>query len=248
MKPLAWGTSRVSIPVSGYVRKPPDRDTDIQRQKDALFTIGRLIRETRIEAYVYNEIRLEVKYAGPSFCDALYGCVIKCCEPALERSKFRGTIDLVDWFSKGGKKDRRAGKKLGEANQISFLSWLTELSATDVELLVRHAPEIRLTEFEVGSLKDMAKFQYLCRRSQSPENYPDMFHLWTADRNMCDVFLTLERRSRNFAAQISKEKNNSFCLTTEVLNPLELLEKMDVKDTDPVPMQEGRFYSLFDEF
>jgi hypothetical protein len=53
-----WGATQ-TVSVDRFIRKKPHEDTENQNQKDALFTIDRLIREGRIQAYDYIEIRFE---------------------------------------------------------------------------------------------------------------------------------------------------------------------------------------------
>jgi hypothetical protein len=243
---LRWGgRDNVSI-IHGIVRKAPDRNADYQKQIDALFTVGRLIRAGHFEAYSYNEIECERlrDRVGLGVCNALRGCSIYNCPPAVMRSRFRGTIDFTDAISKGGKKDARRKVALGNANQIAFLKWLFELTKQHAELLISHAALLGLTEFDIGSLKGVEWFQFLCQRSGSAENYPDIFHLWAAERNALDVFLTLDGRLPKFLKQVRNEKNKSIAIKTDVLRPLDLLQKLGIDNLDPVPMEPGRFYHL----
>jgi hypothetical protein len=243
---VRWGDTDHVLPVQGFVRKSPDKDPDYQRQKEALFTIGRLIREGRIEAYNYIEILFEGMRGSTQLhiCNAQQGCNIHECRPALERSKFRWTINFRDTISKGGKKDRKTGVELGEANQIAFLEWLFSANKEYINALISHAALINLDEFEVASLKKLDWFKFLCQRSGSRENYPDVFHLWTAERNGLDAVLTLEKRLPNLVSGVRKEKVKRITITTEVLRPLELLQKLGIERPDPVPMAADRFYNL----
>ena len=174
---VRWGDTDQVLPVHGLIRKMPDVNLDYQRQKEALFTIGRLIREGRIEAYVYTEILFE-RMRGSGWVqefNALQNCKIHECNPALERSKFRSTLNFREAISKGGKKDRKAGVELGETSQIAFFEWLCSLRKEHIDVLIQHAAQIGLPEFEVESLRNIGWFQFLCQRSGSPENYPDVF-------------------------------------------------------------------------
>ena len=77
-------------------------------------------------------------------CNALSGCHIHECPPAVNRGKFRNTVDIVDWLSKGGKKDRKKGTALGSANQLAFLTWLYNLGTDQVAVLLTHAQALGL--------------------------------------------------------------------------------------------------------
>lgn len=245
---IEWGTTKHTVEVHGFARKASQRDPDYQKQIDALFTVGRLIREGRITAYDSWEIRIERNrgYSDLPVCNALWNCRIALCSSPLERSKFRMTRNITDWFAKGGKKDRRAGVELGSANQLAFLSWLCSLTKDQVEAILSHARLLKLSQFEMESLRDIGWFQHLCRRAASEENFPDVFHLWTAKRSGLDAFLTLERKLPNIVSSVEKERRTRFKVGVEVFRPLELLNAFGITELDPVPMEFGRFYGWFD--
>jgi hypothetical protein len=241
-----WGTRELTFAIQGFRRKAGCR-ADYQAEIDALFTIGRLIGERSIEAFEYVEIsfeRLRARTAGwGSICNALRGCEIKACAPAVERSAIVSTINFVDAMSKGGKKDRARGVPLGSANQISCFKWLLALKKEHIEAIRQNNSKVlHFTDFDLESLSQIEWFQFLCQRCGSEENFPDVFHLWTAERNNMDVFLTLEKRFPNFIAGVKKEKDRRIEIRTEVLRPLGLLEKLGIEKLDPVPMEPGRFY------
>jgi hypothetical protein len=244
---VRFGHRTQVVGVHGLIRKAPGASADQQKQEEALFTIGRLIREGQIRAFEYNEIHFErVRIAAPiEEFNALRGCTIDQCAPALERSRFERTISLRDMFSKGGKKDRRKFGEVGAAGQIGFMEFLCTLPEEHVdELIEQHASLLGLTDFEVDSLRNIHWFQVLCGRSQSRENYPDVFHLWTAERNGLDAVLTLERGLPNLVRRVRNEKKKQIEIRTEVLRPLDLLHKLNIQKPDPVPMDAGRFYHL----
>src|SRR5438876_12174695 len=93
---VRWGDVTEPLPVQGLIRKRLDEDTENQNQKNALFTVGRLIREGRIEAYDYVEINFERMRGRPPIqqFNALQNCKIHRCAPAVERSRFRQTINF----------------------------------------------------------------------------------------------------------------------------------------------------------
>jgi hypothetical protein len=245
--PVRWaGRSSVSK-IYGLKRKPPARDEDYQKQMEAMFTVGRMIREGKIAAYTYVELEFE-RFRGRvevQEFNALRGYTIHKCDPAIRRSQFVGTTDFQAFIAKGGRKDRRSGAPLGEENQTTFLKWLYGLDKELVDALVDHASVIGLNQFEIDSLRDLEWFQLVCKRSRSPENYPDVFHLWTAERNRLDTFLTLEKKLPNLVDQVRNEKRCGISVSTQVLRPLALLEKLGVAGPDPVPIEIDRFYNLY---
>jgi hypothetical protein len=246
---MHWGGTYQVSDVRGFTRKKPHRDVNYQLQMEALFTIGRLIRENAITAYTCWELECEKfrDQIGLGVCNALKGCKVHKCQAAINRSVFRQTTNLEDAFAKGGIKERKAGVELGEANQIAFLIWLRALTKTMVDEVIRNAALVKLADFDIDSLKNIAWFQFLCERSGSPENYPDVFHLWTAEHNGFNALLTLETKLPNFVCRIRNEKTRAIEINTEVLRPLDLLKKLGIQNPDPVPMDDGRFYH-FHEF
>jgi hypothetical protein len=238
------GDMRQTLDIHGFKRKVSYKSKEYQDQIDALFTVGRLINEKKIIAYDYIEILFErwrdfIKI--PEF-NAIKGCdILRCCS-VLERSKFRSSVNFIDTVSKGGKKDRKSNVDLGEANQIAFFEWLNGLEKKYVDLFIQSASKIGLTDFEVISLKNLDWFKFLCQRSGSTENFPDIFHLWTAERNKFDVFLTLEKKLPNLLFSIKNENRQRVQIKTKVLRPLDLLHQLGIKNPDPVPMEKDRFY------
>ena len=231
--------------VHGVRRKIPKVKPELQAQINALPTVGRLIREGIIIAYEYREIWCErIRYrALLPYGNALRDCEIATCNSPLDRTKFRRTSNIGQYLAKGGKKDQKSAVA-GTASQIAFLKFLFELEPGSVEALILNAQLLRLTEFEIESLRNLKWFQFLCERSQSSENYRDVFHLWAAERNGLEVFLILEERLPNLVSRVRSEKIRSIEIRTQVLRPLQLLSRLGIEQLDPVQVELGRFYNL----
>jgi|AntRauTorckE6833_2_1112554.scaffolds.fasta_scaffold07239_2 hypothetical protein len=243
-KVIQWGDLNVSAVVSGFRKKTHD-DHEYQEQIDALFTIGRLIRERKVIGFTYDELDFErIRGPGqePEF-NAFSGCTIERCSSPIERSKFFNTENLAEYVSKGGKNDLKKGAPQTSFSQIAFIDWLLKLSNSDVDTAVKWAEEIGLTIFELESFKRIDWFRFICERFGSRENFPDAFHLWAAERNRIDVFLTLEKKLPNIVQQIERNKNASFTICTKVLRPLEFLKFIGVTELDHVPVKPDRFYT-----
>ena len=249
MQELQFGSLKISGPIHGFRRKPPHENDEYQRQINAIFTIGRLIREGRISVYISNEIQFESYRRRCTIkpFNALKDCNISKCPTPIERSKLRKAI-FSEHVSKGGKKDRAKGVNLGSANQIPFMEWLRNLDETNLRCIREHREILGLTNFEVESLRNIEWYKFICSRFRSSENFPDAFHLWTAERNHMDVFLTLEKRLANLVKQIKGEKNNRITITTEVLRPIEFLCWMGVKKLDEVPIKYDKFYNFLEVY
>jgi hypothetical protein len=238
-----WGDMTSSELVAGVVLKPPHPDKEYQDQMNALFTIGRLIRCGQVRAFTYSELRFEKTRGRPSgCCNALNNCRIEVCASAIERSKLGSTLDTREMMAKGGTQDWKKGIGLGNHSQIAFLIWLYELGAAGRDLFLLHATKLGLTEFEIESLRSLALFKSLCDCAQSSENYPDMFHIWTTERNSLDVFLTLEKSMPQIIQAAKVRKKDAVNLKVEVLRPVELLRKLGISKPDEVPLETGKFY------
>ena len=246
--PVRWGSVESVFEVHGLKRKQPNKSEEYRKQEEAMFTVGRMIREKKIEACTSIEIEFE-RFRGTSEIqefNALQGCTVHPCDPALDRSRFRKTSDFSGFMAKGGKKDRRSGTPGGEATQIAFLEWLCALNKASVNDLIEHAPLMGLSPFEVDSLGNLDWFQLVCKRSGSSENYPDVFHLWTAERHNMHALLTLEKKLPNLVGRVRSEKRSKIEISTEVLRPLDLLQRLGVSDLDPVPIESYHFYNLYE--
>jgi hypothetical protein len=228
--------------VYGFVRKKVDPNIEYQTQIDSLFTLGRLIREKRFEAFSYSELGYESlnRIIGESVFNAMDHCKVTDCPPALWRSRFqRG--NFFDFARKGGKKDQKRGFRT-ELGQIPFMQMLCSLNERGILSLLGMRAILDLTDFEVESVRNLKCFQQLCTISKSPENFPDMFHLWTAQRNHIDVFLTLEKTLPEIAKKIDKSVEIDIEYPTKVLRPVEFLKSVGISNLDPVPIEPDRFY------
>ena len=238
-----WGGFKIADKEIGYKKRQLD-DEEQQKQIDAIPTIGRLIRENAISAFTYNELQFESfrRSVPVQAFYALKGCHIAHCDSPIERSKFRKTIDIDEHVSKGGKKDIKSNGSLGEANQIPFIEWLVQLSEEDVKSIIRNRDGFDLTDFEVESFNQIGWLKFVCGRLQTRESYPDAFHLWAAERNKIDVFLTLEKKLPNNVEQIQNSKNKQYEITTLVLRPIEFLKHVGIVRLDDAEIMPDVFY------
>lgn len=239
-----FGDENQHYEVLGIVRRKAHADAAFQAQIDALLTVGRLIREGRIRAFTYSELDCEKlkQFMGDNMLDALAECRIETCLPAIERSRFLQG-DYFEFARKGGKKDRKRGLDT-HLSQIAFLEMLCDLKDGFLSQWMPIKGLLGLTDFEIESLTNVKCFQIFCQISNSVENYPDMFHLWTAQRNRMDAILTLDDRFANIAKQVYKTGKVPIEFPTQVVRPLELLERLCVNAPDQIPIKYDCFYPL----
>ncbi len=231
-------------PLLGAERVAPFANPEWEAEAEAIYTVGKLIREKKVEAVSSMELKWEAfrDYFGRPPLDALEGCEVGIVPNAIERGKFVGA-SLGDYVKKGGKKDQENGGS--HVSQIAFFKWLCQLGAESVERLLELQGSLKLTEFECESLRGLDWFKALSKRLRSDENLPDAFHLWTAKRNDIGVFLTLDRRLINHAASIEQEKTG-FKLGVKVRSPISFLQDEGVAQPEPYPCHPGQFYTFVD--
>lgn len=245
---ILFGPWKYILSMLGFRRKALHKDASYQSQIDAIFTIGRLIREKKIIPYSSAELQVEsFRRTCPNRLNyAFKSCEIIDCPPPLKRSNFRSTTNFHEYFAKGGKKDKKRGINTEAYTQLSFMEWLLTLDKSSVDLFIENREVVGLSDFEVESMMEISWYQFICGRSNSKENYPDIFHLWTAKRNSIDVFLTLEKKLPNIVEQIRKEKQKTIEISTKVFRPLEFLKWLGLDAPDQVPMEFDRFYNIFE--
>ena len=227
--------------LKGVMRRPKVSEP-LQSNRDAIYTIGRLIREKHLKAYSYTELAAESVrgYYGAKPLNALQDCSILSAEPPINR----GTFFNYGWdgfVRKGGRKDRSTNNIGG--SQVEFLSWVISLGEADVESIISLYGHQVLSDFEIQSLRELDWFRRFAKRFRSSENYPDAFHVWATKRNKLNCFLTLDFKLINTVRQIKKERQGPQ-LETLVISPLELLEELGVSKPDIVPYVFDRFYPM----
>lgn len=242
-----WGDKTIPVRLVGY-RKKVSSNPALQEEIDAIVTVGRLIREGSITAYTYSELRTEAfrRSVTVKAFNSLVGCRINSCPAPIEQGQFRQTAKLAEAIAKGGKKDKKQNENVGDFNQIPYLEWLISLDERAIQFILSQSENIGLTDFEVESFGQIDWFKFVCSRVGSSENYPDAFHLWTAERNKIDVFLTLEKKLPNIINQIKQSTNHKYQLNTSVYRPISFLKSLGISQRDEVPIKAGQFYDFLD--
>lgn len=229
--------------IKGVLRRPKQGELR-QKNLDAIYTVGRLIREGEISAFTYVELLAESMkdYLGGKPLYAFKGCEIQKAHSPIERSKFFN-FGFDGFVRKGGKKDRKQ-KNLG-GSQVEFLEWLCEFERTDIVSLVDTYGDDFLSNFEIESFRELDWFKQFSARLRSSENLPDAFHVWATKRNEISCFLTLDLKLINQVKQIKNEKSG-FKIAPLVLSPVELLRELGVGKQDEIPYEYDRFYKMAD--
>ncbi|WP_421717071.1 hypothetical protein [Arcobacter arenosus] len=221
-KTLKWGNQVLTNDILGYARKPlPDDNSQWKRnQIMCIPTIVNLVYENKLQFFSYNEVKFEgwKKILLEEKGYLLKNVTIEFIEPAIDRSYFQS----MDFF-----------EFIDNKNVIDFCKFLLSLNNADIKNLVRNTSNYpNLTK---KSINNIERFKEICS-GLSDKQLPDAFHLWSAEVNGLDYFLTIDKRFIN-TMNITK-KINLNCLP---ISPEKLLEKLKVKECILMEFQKNKF-------
>ena len=198
----------------------------IKNQVEALPTVMKQAREGKILIYNYIELEFEIM-KGNWFelrggkGDLFKDIKIELLPSAVERSKLY-QMDMSEYLKK--------------ETLIKFCKFLLEVDFKEIEK--RPLLLSKFTDFEKQNLKSLNRFKELCS-SLDETHYPDALHLWTAEVNGLDFFLTSDRKFINVMTQTSLAQ-----LKTKPICPVDLLDFMGIKEREPMPINDYDFQYL----
>lgn len=221
----------ISVEVPGWgnrlalyeIRRAEDaRGRWLQEQAECLPTISRLAVEGVITLCTSDELRNEAWKRPGSFPAPLFGDIFKPVRmdevpPALRRSLFF-QVPMDEYLHRDGLR--------------AFSKWL--LSIDPAKFLSLHADW--LTDFEKYAVGRLGRLHALCD-PVSEKLYGDAFHLWTAETNNLDGFLTMDR---TFAEKIGPHASPS----CRPIYPDALLQTLNVTQRDRLPFSYGKRYYI----
>ena len=222
---VRWSGKTITAPVHGFTRErlPGPNEAWLQEQIEALPTVTRLAREGAIRLFRYIEFELEGLKGKLGLRgligDLLNDVPIDDVPAAIERSNFQQPSN----FEKHADKERL----------IEFCELL--LSPNFDPDQVCRLP-LRFTDFELENLRLLKRFREI-RRALDRNHYPDAFHLWTAETNRLNYFLTTDKKFINLMTHTSKTQG-----PTRVISPADLLRELGVTEWDPLPVNESFHY------
>ena len=166
----------------------PARKDWLQREIECLPRIALLVAQGKVSPCSTSELDAEesriLKFPANPTIDLFSDFEFERLSPPLERSKW--SISRDEYVSK--------------EHVISYCErYLLTLSEERIEALIHSMqdnPGVRLTEFEMKSLRNTSRFKEICRGIHR-NHYPDALHLWTAEENSVERFLTLDKTFRN---------------------------------------------------
>lgn len=226
---LQWGDSVQLINISGYERKPlPGKDQAWKHdQVKCLPTIGRLAKEGIFSVYTYFELQSEGWKRSDSFPaknigNIFSGVTLNHANAAVERSYFF---------------QMELDKYIQTREVIDYCKWL--LTPGIEELADKLSGDIRYPDHLLNNLKGAQRFRDLCN-GLAEKQYPDAFHLWTAEVNGADYFLTIDGKFIRAMVQTKHIR-----LPCKPISPSELLTLLEINERDQFEYREGQFYDIF---
>jgi|SRR5579862_2650217 len=164
-------------------------------QSEAMVGIAQSAREGRVYLFIYNEIETE-NLRGTLFplgvvANCLDGVEIGRVPAAIERSIFQKMP--LDTFTE-------------KSTRVDFCRGLLSLDYR--EFAKRTKLMSMLSDFERRNLESLGRFRELCDNLDET-HYPDALHLWTAEVNNLNFFLTADKKFIN-----AMTETNQVALTT----------------------------------
>lgn len=222
---VPWGDRQETVNVVG-VRGRRQQDGWKQGEIECLPTIVKLARENLLALYLYNEVHFESmmgsRFPGVPFGDLFKGLHFEYVDAAVERSWFFQTP--FDSY-------------IEREMVIEFCKFL--LTQKLEERLGASAFMGRLPPQQAKNLLRLDRFRVICR-NLSEKQLPDALHLWTAEVNGIEFFLTTDKKFVNALTQSSKVE-----LPCLPVFPSDLLTILGVEEREPMPYEPGRFYYLW---
>lgn len=125
---------------------------------------------------------------------------------------------------------------LSKDQVVKFCTWLLNSKAED--LADRLEGQERYPSFLLNNLRRVQRFRDLCN-GLAEKQYPDAFHLWTAEVNGIEYFLTTDKK---FIRAMTETKRLS--LPCRPLSPSDLLYLLEIEDRDPFEYEENQFFNV----
>jgi len=226
--PLNWASSVQWVDVVGYMRKPLPNSKDQWKRKEieCLPTIGRIAREGKISLFTYFELLSEGwkrsgSFPANSIGNIFSGVSINHVDAAVERSYFF---------------QMELGQFIQTEKVIEYCKWLMTPGIEKLADRLSGNPDYPL--WLLNNLRNVQRFRDLCH-GLAEKQYPDALHLWSAEVNGSNLFLTIDGK---FIRAMTKSKNIN--LPCKPVSPAELLDILKIEDKDPFEFREGQFYDI----
>ena len=190
------------------IRTKPPRTDWKQAEIEVLPKVAELIQQGRIQAFTTQELHAEgfrvEKYPSPRYRNIFEACAFNVLPAPLERSKW-GLDD-----------DQLCSKEEVIAYcECFFLTASPERTERFIAGM-RKNPRFTLSGFEEKCLRRSHVFKAISKGIDRT-HYPDALHLWTAEENGLEVFLTHDRKFLNVIARQEVDLRCRVMLPSELL-------------------------------
>jgi hypothetical protein len=181
----------------------PQNELWKQAQSDAIPHIAQLVSDSKVQLFTYTEIEHETLngtlFPSSLATNSLAGIKIEHVPSAIERSKVQQMT--FDTFTL-------------KRTRIDFYRWLIGLRDYEDEV----AKKTGFSDFERKNFKSLDRFRDICS-GLNEKHYPDAFHLWTAEVNDLDYFLTADKKFIKAITETSR-----IALITRPIAPSDFLQ------------------------
>jgi hypothetical protein len=210
------------VKILGHRRTGP-YDENKEAAIRALPTIARLSREGRLRLFRSSEIEGEDfsgRLLGGTTVDLFAEAQFSWAHDPIQRWRFQ---QCAEFHTK--------------ALRTRFCEWLLSLTPEEVGRL-KSMP--KLSDFEIKGLESVHRFREICRHLPE-KHYVDALHLWTAEMNGMDFFLTTDAK---FIRAI-KHSSAKLTILSEPISPTDVLNRLGIASLDPLPISDHDFHYLF---
>ncbi len=225
-----WAGGTTEVDILGYRGKKPRQGEWLSKQISALPTIARLAREGRLVLCTSREIQFEGMFGAigtqGSIGDVFRDHEFQHVPPAVDRSYFSASVNFNKYAS-------------GEEQVKWYKDFL--LKVDESAFLEKTKGHLELPKFDQANFENLGRFREICRNLNSDDQIRDAFHLWTAEVNGLNYFLTADKRFINAVTVTAKLE-----LSTPPISASSLLERLGIKEPDPLPIGDQRFRFLFE--
>jgi hypothetical protein len=204
----------------------PDSQKWMRSQIEALPSIARAAKppKQRLRLYTYFELQME-HWRGHNFPasspgDIFRGVPVEAVSVGLQRSSFFGGLSGDEIVSRDA--------------QIKFCEWLL---ANGEKILNSPGICAKLGNAQVSVLQGLKRYRELCK-PLAPIQYVDALHLWTAELNGIELFVTMDKKFVN--ALRSGKRLDIKC---RPVFPEDMLVELGTEQ-EPMPYEYGKRYYL----
>ncbi|AVI64401.1 hypothetical protein CKQ84_00080 [Shewanella sp. WE21] len=223
---ISYGDIMTSVRIDGvlgYVRKAAleKNSSWLQEEFNCLPTISKLLQSKKIIGYRYVELELENWQRSGSAIGSKFGNLFpenlfNEVNPAIERSYFFQSF---------------MNEYITTSAMVKFCNCLRNINPSN-----NNFEKLGLSAEMQKNLRNISRYHELCHVLQKEEQFVDAFHLWSAEVNDIEYFLTTDQKFMNAI-------KNAVGSCQPIL-PTQLLNKLGVSEKEPFSFELDVFYGI----